>query len=338
METIAVADSPFLYIFVKQDRAMDARNLDPAAIETFLAAAETSFSEAARRRNLTRSAVTQTIERLEKHWQVTLFDRTRRPVKLTAAGVAAAGLAKRYLAEARFFEDQLRALAGGAVTSLRFAVSEVAQSFAGADLEAALLPTVAVFTARTGLIPAVTAAFQKGEVDLAVVPDLPEKDRMLARRLMTERYCLVTPKVAVPTDCRTMSELTAAFELPFVSYRSESLDWQKSQRMLRLLGLAAGRSVALENTAAVAGAVASGLGWTILPPMNLWCLGARLSDVTIHPVGTLSAEKTLWAAVKDAAYEPHLTLVTRVFTERMKTRWLPQMTALKPAVADFVSL
>ena len=68
METIAVADSPFLYIFVKQGRAMDARNLDPAAIETFLAVAETSFSEAARRRNLTRSAVTQTIERLETNW------------------------------------------------------------------------------------------------------------------------------------------------------------------------------------------------------------------------------------------------------------------------------
>lgn len=317
---------------------MDARNLDPAAIETFLAAAETSFSEAARRRNLSRSAVTQTIERLETNWQVTLFDRTRRPVKLTAAGVAAAGLAKRYLAEARFFDEKLRELAGGAVTSLRWAISEVAQSFAGADLEAALLPTVAVFTARTGLIPAVTAAFQAGEVDLAVVPDLPAKDRLLARRLMTERYCLVTPKSAVPTDNRPLADLGAAFELPFVSYRTESLDWQKSQRMLSLLGLSAGRSAALENTAAVAGAVASGLGWTILPPMNLWCLGDRLSDVTIHSLGHLTAEKTLWAAAKTAAYEPHLTLVHRVFTESLKTRWLPQMTALKPAVADYVSV
>ena len=177
------------------------------------------------------------------------------------------------------------------MTSLRWAISEVAQSFAGADLEAALLPTVAVFTARTGLIPAVTAAFQAGEVDLAVVPDLPAKDRLLARRLMTERYCLVTPKSAVPTDNRPLADLGAAFELPFVSYRTESLDWQKSQRMLRLLGLSVGRSAALENTAA-----------------------------------------------KTAAYEPHLTLVHRVFTESLKTRWLPQMTALKPAVADYVSV
>ena len=316
----------------------DARNLDPAAIETFLAAAETSFSEAARRRNLSRSAVTQTIERLEKHWQVTLFDRSRRPVKLTAAGVSAAGLARRYLEEARFFDEKLRALASGSITSIRFAISEVAQSFAGADLEAVLMPTVSVFSARTGLIPAVTAAFQKGDVDLAVVPDLPEKDRLLARRLMTEHYCLVTPKSAAPTDRQSLAELTDALELPFVSYRSESLDWQKSQRMLRLLGLSGGRSAALENTAAVAGAVASGFWWTILPPMNLWCLRERLSDVTIHPLGKLSAEKTLWVAAKDAAYEPHLTLVHRVFTEKMKTRWLPQMTAIKPAVADFVTL
>ena len=72
--------------------------------------------------------------------------------------------------------------------------------------------------------------------------------------------------------------------------------------------------------------------------MNLWCLGDRLSDVTIHSLGHLTAEKTLWAAAKTAAYEPHLTLVHRVFTESLKTRWLPQMTALKPAVADYVSV
>ena len=40
----------------------------------------------------------------------------------------------------------------------------------------------------------------------------------------------------------------------------------------------------------------------------------------------------------DAAYEPHLTLVHWVFTEKMSIRWLPQMMSLKPAVADFISL
>ena len=40
--------------------------IDPASVATFLAAAETSFSHAATAMNLSRSAVTQTIERLEK--------------------------------------------------------------------------------------------------------------------------------------------------------------------------------------------------------------------------------------------------------------------------------
>ena len=41
-------------------------HIDPASVATFLAAAETSFSHAATAMNLSRSAVTQTIERLEK--------------------------------------------------------------------------------------------------------------------------------------------------------------------------------------------------------------------------------------------------------------------------------
>lgn len=58
-------------------------HIDPASVATFLAAAETSFFHAATAMNLSRSAVTQTIERLEKSWGVTLFDRSSRPMHLT---------------------------------------------------------------------------------------------------------------------------------------------------------------------------------------------------------------------------------------------------------------
>ena len=312
-------------------------NIDPAAVALFLRAAETSFARAADAMNLSRSAVTQTIERLEKSWGVALFDRASRPMRLTAEGEAAAALARRYLAESQVFADGVAGLARRKVPSLRLVISEVARAFAGAEIEAALIPTVTAFSAETGLIPAVQKRFAEGKADLAVAPDLPEAERLLARRLCTERYCLVTPQSSAPVDGMLLSEVLPKLALPFVSYRRESLDWQKAQRLLRILGLPAGRTIALENTQAVAEAVASGLGWTILPLMNLWCVRERLSGVTLHSLGEATAEKTLWAAVKDARFLPAMETAASVFRKCLQTKWRKEMLAAKPAAEDFMS-
>lgn len=312
-------------------------HIDPASVATFLAAAETSFSHAATAMNLSRSAVTQTIERLEKSWGVTLFDRSSRPMHLTPQGQTAVAIARRYLAEAQVFTESLSALKTQKVQSLRFVISEVARAFAGAEIEAALIPQVTSFTAETGLIPAVQKRFAEGKTDLAIAPDLPEKERLFAKKLCSEHYCLVTPKSVASQDEMPLSAILPNLTLPFVSYQRDSLDWQKSQRIIRLLKLPVGRSLALENTQAVAQTVASGLGWSILPPMNLWCVRNRLKGLTIHGLGATTAEKTLWVAAKEARFAPYLTLASQIFLQCLKTKWTREMVLVKPAVSHFLS-
>lgn len=92
----------------------------------------------------------------------------------------------------------------------------MARAFAGAEIEVALIPQVTSFTAETGLIPAGQKRFAEGKTDLAVAPDLPEKERLFAKKLCSEHYCLVTPKSVASQDEMPLSAI-----LPYLTLASQ---------------------------------------------------------------------------------------------------------------------
>lgn len=314
--------------------------VQPAALQALLAAARRrSFTEAAAELGLTQSGVSQIIDRLEKQLGLDLFDRSTRPPQLTPDGREVCALAERLVEEAAFFADAVERLRAGEVQSLRFGITEVARSFAGSAIEAALIPLAPVFESRSGLIPKIVSDFAAGEIDVAVAPDIPAEKRLIAHPLLRERYLLVHPKTEdVPADDMPVSELKRRLQLSFVSYRQDSMDWRKSLSMLRLLGIAPKHAIALENTDAVASAVASGLGWSILSPMSLWCIRSRLDAVTIHGLGELSAEKVLWAASQSKRFAAFAAKAAAVFRDGFEKEWLPQMEAKKPGFSRYAAL
>src|SRR5690349_20776101 len=88
----------------------------------FLAVAdELHFGRAAARLHMTQPPLTQAIAQLERVVQVRLFDRTKRSVKLTAAGEALVPQARELLARAQSLPAQARAAASGEVGRLRLA-------------------------------------------------------------------------------------------------------------------------------------------------------------------------------------------------------------------------
>src|SRR5260370_27694442 len=87
---------------------LDAVYLDQ--LRTFIAAVdEGSFSAASRKLLRAQSVVSETISKLEEQIGVQLFDRTGRYPKLTSAGAAVLGDARRIIAAG----DQLKARAKG---------------------------------------------------------------------------------------------------------------------------------------------------------------------------------------------------------------------------------
>ena len=82
---------------------------------------ELHFSRAALRLHMTQPPLTQAIAHLERLLEVRLFDRTKRSVRLTAAGEALLPQARELLARARALPAHARAAAGGETGRLRLA-------------------------------------------------------------------------------------------------------------------------------------------------------------------------------------------------------------------------
>jgi len=80
-----------------------------STLRVFLAAAEErNFSQAARRLNMSQSAVSQNIQTMEQIYNVELFLRRGRSVALSEAGEAILPLAREVLRAARLMEDNLK--------------------------------------------------------------------------------------------------------------------------------------------------------------------------------------------------------------------------------------
>src|SRR6266404_8812399 len=95
------------------------------ALETLIAVARTgSVGAAARQRHISSSAVSQQIRRLESHFDIKLFERAGRGVRLTAAGEAALPVVRELWSGAESAFDQLAALGGRPATTLRVAASD----------------------------------------------------------------------------------------------------------------------------------------------------------------------------------------------------------------------
>jgi DNA-binding transcriptional LysR family regulator len=142
----------------------------------FLAVAEElHFGRAAQRLHMTQPPLTQAIALLEERLGVRLFDRTKRSVKLTAAGSALAPQAREVIARAAALPAHARAAAHGEVGRLRLAfVSTVGFGLLPRWVRAfrSLYPQVEFeLIEATGDVQ--MAAFERGDIDAGFIIHSP---------------------------------------------------------------------------------------------------------------------------------------------------------------------
>jgi DNA-binding transcriptional LysR family regulator len=174
--------------------------LDVRRLAVFHAVAERgSFSAAALALDYTQSVVSHHVAQLERELGVTLFERGRRPVRLTPAGERLHGHAGAVLGAARAAEAEMRALAGMETGTLRVgAFLSACATFVPAAIGAfaAAHPSVEVRLEQEEP-PASVARLIAGELDLVVArtePGETEDDPRLERvHLGDDLYRIVVP-------------------------------------------------------------------------------------------------------------------------------------------------
>lgn len=166
-----------------------------------------------------------------------------------------------------------------------------------------MIPKLQSLEVQTGLIPQILEDFENGLLDIAIAPDISDRPGRIRHLILEESYFVLCNK--------KFSEELRSFErgafrrvgLPFISYRSNSADRRKAQSFLRRIGLNSTVSYELENTRSVIRAVENGLGWTILPPLNI-LLGDDTSLLSVRKIEDPGLKKRLFIATDRPVLKP----------------------------------
>lgn len=317
---------------------------DLRALEAFVTVCEAgSMALAAQRLGVSQSAVSQSIQQLERGCGIALFDRDVRPAQPTRAGRALLDQAGDLLAHARSVAEHLRGAARQEHAQIRLGCVDSFAATVGPALVQALSGSVRQLQLWSGLTPTLAEQLRGRELDLVICTDTGLDDRRLTQRpLFAEPWVLVLPRKALPRGQapRTLAELKTLPALlgdavPLVRYTARSVIGQQVDRFLRHVGLEAPRRFEFDATDALLSLVAAGLGWAISTPLCLWQSRAWLDQVQVLPLPATRLGRRDFFLLSHARERDGLDdEIARVTRQVLAHDLLPALKKRMPALPD----
>ncbi len=306
---------------------------DLHALEVFVRTVELGgMSPCAAHLQVTQSAVSQTIAKLETGIGTPLFDRSLRPLGLTAAGRSLYERSERLIALAKLTYDAVREGA-----TLPIAHVTIAMSFSLANqLTAPLLNALGTradrWSIRSGISLEHQGVFLARDIDMLVTGsfNLEHRHMVELHPVFEEGFVLVLPGgYPAPIDLR--SDPPA---LPFIRFSHLTGMGQQIERQLVRLKLKLPATVEVESADQQLRAVASGFGWTITTPVCLAAQPELFPHLRIEPMprGQFSRAVQVVARAGELGDLPRetATLSARVLREST----FPPLVAQFPWLAD----
>ena len=281
-------------------------------LRTFVAIYRTgSVTEGAAQRGLSQPAASQQLGALERSVSRPLFIRTPRGVEPTRRGRE---LYVQVADSLDQLEEVLSGIDGGTVAApapaLRFGSSAEYFSYAVVPSLTNLTPAL---VARFGPDDELIDLLQHGELDVAVTSGVPGRRSLNSVPIGTKQFVLVAaPDIASGAPSGSLPELgTWLTGKPWVTYSLElpmtRRFWQSS------LGRPFGGDLRLvaPDLRAVAGAVAHGVGVSLLPAFACTEALSRGTMVELHPVAGVAPGEPWFACtrVADAGRQPLASFV-----------------------------
>ena len=260
-----------------------AQEFDLHALEVFIMTVELGgMSQCAAHLQITQSAVSQTIARLEASIGTALFDRSMRPLGLTTSGRSMFERGKRLLALARSTYDKIRVGANLPLASLT-----VAMSFSLANqLTAAILSRLGDraerWNIRSGISLEHQGEFLARDIDMLLTGsfNLEHRDNIELHPVFEE--CFV---IALPASYKKPLQIdTDPAELPFIRFSRLTGMGQQIERQIVRLKLGLRQVEEVESSHQQLALVAAGLGWTITSPVCLSASPELLRQTRIEPM------------------------------------------------------
>jgi len=311
---------------------------DLRSLRAFVAVCEgDSMAEAAKRLEVTQSAVSQLIKNLEVQTGLVLFDRGFRPLRPTAQGLVLLELAKGLLVQAKAVAERLNS--HSLQLNVRIGCVDSFSGALGASLIRAIAGRVRSITMWSGLTPSLTQQIKNRELDAAICTEMPvELPQIKQEFLFLERMVAV----CATDKPYTLEDILTNKKLSLVRYSRRSVIGQQVERFIAHLNINAQERFEFDATEPILDMVSSGEGFAITTPLCLWqsrhfLPQLRLIPLPESPLGTrsfylLSRRGELANLVHDIA------AVTRALVVKETLRLLQQALVGLPDNAISVSV
>ncbi|MEP9353782.1 LysR family transcriptional regulator [Xanthobacter sp. KR7-65] len=258
---------------------------DLKTLEIFLAVCEAgAMAGAARRLGLTQPAVSQAVAELEARMGVALFDRSVRPLGLTAAGGVLRQKASALLSEARQIVPALKETEHGRLPLIRAGLVDSLSRALAAPLAGRLAALAEEVSLLAGLTAAHASALLSRQLDLLVgVDELADIEGLERFDLFSEPYVLLLP-AGTPAPARVEDMARLAERLPLVRFSARSKTGIEVERHLRRLKLDLPRRIEFDTPHGVAATVAAGEGFAVTTPLCIFEAGVDLARLDCRPL------------------------------------------------------
>ncbi len=309
------------------------QEFDLHALEVFVMTVELGgMSQCASHLQVTQSAVSQTIAKLESGIGAALFDRTMRPLGLTASGKSLFERGKALITQARSTYDDVRAGADLPISSVTVALSFSLANQLTVPILKSLGPHAGRWTIRSGISLEHQDEFLSRDIDMLVSGsfNLEHRDNVELHPIFEECFVLVFPKgYAGPVDLGN-----AIPDLPFIRFSRSTGMGQQIERQIVRMKLKLPQIVEIESSHQQMALVAAGLGWTITTPVCLAAAPNLLNHVEILPMtrGRFARQVQIVARTGELGDLPRKT--AQLATHVLRDQTFPPIIAQFPWLAD----
>ncbi|MBK7894258.1 MAG: LysR family transcriptional regulator [Candidatus Promineifilaceae bacterium] len=259
--------------------------LDAHQLNVFLTAARTlNFTAAARQLHMTQPSVSQHIQALEQHFDLQLFIRAGRHLRLTDAGEALLPMAQEMVSISQSIDNKMQSLKGDVYGRLTVGCSTTVGKYVLPLLLASFMQQYPKVEASCYVTPRKIAVqmLTDGEVNVALASKQELNNNLEFCRFITDKVCLIVP-LNHPWADRESVEPKELLQANFIWREEGSGTRYVAEEKMREHGIVFEQMrtvLTLGNSEAIALAVQEGIGVAFVSQMII----TRIVEGKVKPV------------------------------------------------------
>lgn len=271
-----------------------------------------NFSLTAKRLGVTQSALSKAIKKLEDHLQITLFDRSQRPIRPTADAKA---LYEDIFDHVLKIEESIKQVRsqnylkptihfGCTESTSRFVAPPVAQSFAG---------KVSKFVQVTASSEVLVEKLINRQLDVIFICEAFEEIGGLTRQFIFEEpsVLLLPAELAKQKSRWTLDDLLCC-GLPMIASASGSGGARLNERMFSSFDIHFQSQYEVQSDSVLVEMIKMGLGWSITRPLSLTATSYDEHKLKVLPFDNLNNSLKYYVVCRKDEYKQEAQEIARI--------------------------